>query len=248
MGHWFNSCQRTCSLWMYITHVGSCCTLLSVTIGGNDICILLACLVYLNAFIPHFQWLPLSFAVVISDWLSFICFLCTSPDFIDGLAVLFQNWKSLLVWVSLPISSYSYHLFLCLLSSTVPVLKHRVKERGGATTAYSAGSCMLEFVLWHNNVLVFILSLISCNIAFAYWISAEHWADVSRELSTVSPRVLPWAIANLDYYHVCIVIVIFFLFPFLCTYWCWISSAILPTSYSVLWDSPAAFFTYSCSE
>lgn len=127
MGHWFNSCQRACSLWMYIIWVGSCCTLLSLTIGGNKIRILLTCLVYLNACIRHFHWLPSSFAVTIGDWLFFIRFLCTSPDFIDGLAVLFQNSKVLnlsLCGIQFP-SLLILITFLCAYSACFETLSER---------------------------------------------------------------------------------------------------------------------------
>lgn len=89
----------------------------------------------------------------------------------------------------------------------------------------------LEFVLCHNNVLFFILPLISYNIVFACWISAVHAADVFRELSAVTQTILPWAIADLDSITVYVSLRLFFLFVFLCTYRCWISSAVLSTSH-----------------
>lgn len=142
---------------MYIIHVGSCCTLLSMTIGGHKICIVLLCLICLNAFIPHFHWLPSS-AVTISGWLFFIRFLCTNLDFIDGLAVLFQNSKVFnLVWGSLPIS---------LLPLSVPFKFYsacfwNTERKRGVMLQLSAvlKVYMLELVLWHSNVLDCILFL-----------------------------------------------------------------------------------------
>lgn len=175
---------------MYIIHVGSCCTLLSVTIRGHKICILLLCLIYLNAFIPHFHWLPSS-AVTISGWF-FICSLCTSLDFIDGLAVLFQNSRVFnLVWDSLPISLSPLSVPFKFYSACF----WNIEWKRGVVPQLSAvlQVYMLELVLWHSNVLDFILSLISCNIVFAYWISAEYWADIFRVLSSVTPRILSYS-------------------------------------------------------
>lgn len=39
----------------------------TLTIGGNSISILFTCLIYLNAFIPHFHCLLFLFSVMISD-------------------------------------------------------------------------------------------------------------------------------------------------------------------------------------
>lgn len=58
-----------------------------------------------------------------------------------------------------------------------------------------------KFMQWHKNIfwLYSIPFLIIPNVSYILLTSPEHWADVSRNLSTVTPKCISWmAIANLE--------------------------------------------------
>lgn len=117
MGHWFNSRQRTCSLWMYIIRVGSCCTLLSVTIGGNKICI--------------FTYVSRLLKCIYSMFSLAALFFCCDDEWLVVLPLLlvYQSW--LYRWFSCPFfrtqkylispcMGFTSHLFLFLSPFSVP--------------------------------------------------------------------------------------------------------------------------------